>query len=207
MTNSKKKQIRNTIALICAVCLSGSLTTGCGASPASADDQVVELPTPAASDSTAPSQPETAPDGTGDPSAQSGADPVQPDANSGETEGRWHVFSPDVAAAVDADFAGDIRKIEGNTFYISETKNIILEYGSLSSSSVASGVTVPDSDLIPVVYDENTHFCLRTIYNGETHEDSDASAQDLELTREVELKGSFEDDVFHASEVRILKIS
>ena len=70
-----------------------------------------------------------------------------------------------------------------------------------------SGVTVPDSDLIPVVYDENTHFCLRTIYNGETHEDSDASAQDLELTREVELKGSFEDDVFHASEVRILKIS
>ena len=64
MTNSKKKQIRNTIALICAVCLSGSLTTGCGASPASADDQVVELPTPAASDSTAPSQPETAPDGT-----------------------------------------------------------------------------------------------------------------------------------------------
>lgn len=33
MTNSKKKQIRNTIALICAVCLSGSLTTGCGASP------------------------------------------------------------------------------------------------------------------------------------------------------------------------------
>ncbi len=207
MTTSKKKQIRNTIALICAVCLSGALTTDCGASPASADDQVVELPAPAASDSTAPSQPETTPDDTGDPSAQSDTEPVQDDANSGDTEGRWHVFSPDVAAAVDADFAGDICKIEGNTFYISETQTILLEDSSVVSSSAASGVTIPDSDLIPVVYDENTHFCLRTIYNGETHEDADASAQDLELTRAVELKGSFEDDVFHASEVRILKIS
>lgn len=204
-----KKKMQNAIRLFCTACLSGILATGCGTAPASADGQVAALPSSADSGSTAPSQPETSPDSTAaDNSGDTpNAETTQADTGSDNTDGRWHVFPPDVAAAVDADFAGDVRKIGENTFYIAEEQIMLLEDGSIAGSSPASDVTVPESDLVQVAYDETTHFYLWTIYNGETHEDTEASSQDLALTQSVELKGSFENDVFHASEVRIIKVS
>ena len=66
---------------------------------------------------------------------------------------------------------------------------------------------VPDSDLLKVVYDDNTRFYTRTIFNGgESYEDSESKADSLEIEDSVSLKGSIKDDVFYADEVRISKL-
>ena len=62
--------------------------------------------------------------------------------------------------------------------------------------------------LIHVVFDNNTHFYIRTIYNsGENYEDKDADFEDLKKQISVEMKGRFDNDVFHASEIRLSKFS
>ena len=127
-----------------------------------------------------------------------------PQENSG---GRWQVFDQDTAAAVDADFTGQVWKIEDTTFYIVEVKTVVLEDGSLVSSHPSSNAEIPDSDLIQVVYDENTHFYIRSIYDGGArYEDKDSGAQDLEEYMSVDLKGSFKDNIFYANEVRLMKV-
>ena len=58
--------------------------------------------------------------------------------------------------------------------------------------------------LIHVVFDNNTHFYIRTIYNsGKNYEDKDADFEDLKKQISVEIKGRFDNDVFHASEIRL----
>ncbi len=122
------------------------------------------------------------------------------------TAGKWQVFEPEVAAAVDADFMGKIWKIEDDSFFITEKKVKILDDGSLTSSSPSSNADIPDSQLIHVVFDDNTYFCVRTIYeNGESHEEKDAGFQDLKEHMSVEMKGKFENDVFYATEIRLLE--
>jgi hypothetical protein len=49
---------------------------------------------------------------------------------------------------------------------------------------------------------------MRTVQgDGASHEDTDAGFSDLEKGVSVELKGYFEKDVFHAEEIRIVKVS
>ena len=118
--------------------------------------------------------------------------------------GRWQVLEPEAAAACDADFKGKVWKIGEDSFYIAETKVKLQEDGSLTSSTPSSKAPIPDSQLIQVVFDEDTYFYTRTIYdNGERHEDKEASFVYLQQYMRVDLKGKFENDIFHAREVRI----
>lgn len=138
------------------------------------------------------------------PSADDAKDMEKPEKN---TEGKWHVLDPEVAAAVDADFVGTIWHIAESAFSIAETKMQILDDGSLSSSSPSSNADIPDSQLVHVVVDDDTHFYMRTIYNnGKSYEDAEAEFQDLKEHISVEMKGKFENDVFYATEIRIIKI-
>ena len=121
-------------------------------------------------------------------------------------EGKWHVLEPEIAAAIDADFMGKVRKITEDSFFIAETKVKILDDGSLSTSSPSSSTDIPDSRLIQVVFDGNTQFYVGTSYGGEESYE-DAKFQDLEEHMPVKMKGMFEDDVFYATEIRILNVS
>lgn len=67
---------------------------------------------------------------------------------------------------------------------------------------------IPDSELVQVVFDESTRFYKRTIYNGgERYEDTDAAFQDIEKDQEISLRGSFENDIFHATEIQIVRVA
>ena len=65
----------------------------------------------------------------------------------------------------------------------------------------------PDADQIQVIFDANTRFYVRRIYeNGTGHEDVKARADALTEEMPVDLKGEFSDDVFYATEVRLIQI-
>ncbi len=89
-----------------------------------------------------------------------------------------------------------------------ETKAEILEDGSLSSTPPSSDADIPDSQLIQVMFDDTTYFYMRGICDdGENFEDVEAGFQDLKEKMSVDLKGSFKDGVFYATEIRMPKIS
>lgn len=124
-----------------------------------------------------------------------------------DAAGKWQVLEPEIAAAVDADFKGKVWKIEEDSFYIVETKVKILDDGSLATSTPSSNAPIPDSQLIQVVFDDDTTFLVRTIYdNGESHEDEEAGFEDLREHMAVDMKGHFEEDVFHATQIRLPEI-
>ena len=119
------------------------------------------------------------------------------------TAGKWQVLEPDVAAAVDADFLGKVWKIEEDSFFIAEKKVKILDDGSLSYSSPSSNADLLDTQLIHVVFEEDTRFYLKdTDENEEGHGNIEAGFQDLKEHMSVEMKGSFKNDEFHAAEIR-----
>lgn len=125
--------------------------------------------------------------------------------NTDNGNSRWHVLDPETAKLVDADFEGNVEKIEENAFFISETETEILEDGTMMASS-AVGTEIDGSDLLKVIYDDNTRFYTRTIYNGgESYEDNEAGVDSLELKDSVALKGIIKDDIFYADEIRIAK--
>ena len=117
--------------------------------------------------------------------------------------GKWKVLDPDTAAAVDADFLGKVWKIEEDSFFIVERKVKISEDGSLIYSSPSSDADIPDSQLIHVIFEEDTDFYMRNIDGDEeSHEYKEAGFQDLNEQMFVEMKGSFVNDVFYAAEIR-----
>lgn len=140
--------------------------------------------------------------------------PSNSEQNNGDTtaayngnSGKWHVLDPETAKLVDADFEGTVWKIGDGTFYISEESTEVMDDGSMVSTAASSDAAVADSDLLQVVYDNNTHFCIRTIYdNGARYEDSEATSGHLEQGASVSLKGTIKDDIFYAEEVRISKL-
>lgn len=198
-----REQLKKSIRLLGAICISSLLAAGCSSTPApDAGSQTVSLP----SDSTEPAE-------TGTPQYSTDTDtsdtaPAQDDTVSDNAEGKWHVLPPEVAAAVDADFEGIVWRIDDNSFYIAPTETEILEGGILSACGPSPDADLPDTELVSVVFDDSTHFFIRTIHNGgESYEDSDAAFQDIAKEQMVSLKGRFENDVFHATEIRIAKFS
>lgn len=119
------------------------------------------------------------------------------------TSGKWQVLEPDIAAAVNADFLGKVWKIEEDSFFIVKKEVKILEDGSLSYSSPSANADIPDSLLIHVMFEEDTSFYIRNIGgDGENQEYEEAGFQDLKEYMSVEMKGSFVNDAFHATEIR-----
>ena len=60
---------------------------------------------------------------------------------------------------------------------------------------------IPDSQLIHVTFEEDTSFYMRNV-DGENHEGKEAGYQDLNEHMFVEMKGSFVNDEFYATEIR-----
>ena len=119
------------------------------------------------------------------------------------TTGKWQILESDVAAAVDADFLGKVWKMEEDSFFIVEKEVKILEDGSLSYSSPSSSADIPDSQLIHVIFEEDTAFYIRSNDgDGENQEYTQAGFQELKEHMSVEMKGSFVNDEFHATEIR-----
>lgn len=206
-----RKKVKTKMMVLGAVCMLCMTATACGAKDGENNTQEAE-------ESSAPTQAdeETENEST-DPSSTDSNEDQNTSADSTVTEtdnteeiaesnnGRWHVVDPEIAKQIDADFEGNVKKIEGNAFFISETVTEITEDGFLMTMSAAEDV--PDSDLLKVVYDDNTRFYTRTIFNGgESYEDSESKADSLEIEDSVSLKGSIKDDVFYADEVRISKL-
>lgn len=175
-----RTNLKKVTVLFSAICILGALATGCSPNPAPATKTVAE--------------------DTGN-----GAGTQKPQENAG---GKWHVLEPEIAAAVDADFMGKVWHIAEGAFSIAETNVKLLDDGSIASSSPSSNAKIPDSQLVHVIFNDDTLFYIRTISdNGESYEDTEAGFGDLREHMSVEMKGSFEKDVFHATEVRIVKVS
>ena len=80
--------------------------------------------------------------------------------------------------------------------------------GSINSSSPSSNAPLKDSDLIPVIYTEDTKFYVRNISgDGGESVDTEGSFEDLELHMTIDMKGEFGSDGFHPSEIRMLRFS
>lgn len=202
-----RKQIPKVLTILSITCIFSLLAAGCNSAPApdTAANQVVDL-TASTPDNTEPSEPETTQEDADTNTSDTA--PAQNETGSANTEGKWHVLPPEIASVVDADFEGTVWKIDGNSFYIAEMTTEILDGSILLGSELSPDAEIPDSELIPVVFDANTHFYLRTIRDGgDSYEDTEAAFQDIEKNLTVEMKGSFENDVFHATEIRIVKVS
>lgn len=206
-----RKKVKTKMMVLGAVCMLCMTATACGTKDGENNTQEAE-------ESSAPTQADEGTENEStDPSSTDSNEDQNTSADSTVTEtdnteetaesnnGRWHVVDPEIAKQIDADFEGNVKKIEGNAFFISETVTEITEDGFLMTMSAAEDV--PDSDLLKVVYDDNTRFYTRTIFNGgESYEDSESKADSLEMEDSVSLKGSIKDDVFYADEVRISKL-
>ncbi|MCI8557960.1 MAG: hypothetical protein HFI19_09385 [Lachnospiraceae bacterium] len=120
----------------------------------------------------------------------------------------WSTLDQETAEAIDADFRGKVWKLEDGELYAAKCKVKVQEDGSINSSSPSSNAPLKDSDLIPVIYTEDTKFYVRNISgDGGESVDTEGSFEDLELHMTIDMKGEFGDDGFHPSEIRMLRFS
>lgn len=202
-----KQQLKKAASLLGALCLFNGMITGCSPAADSSDSSVNQMSelllTDDSGQADAP-ETETVQNTTGTADSENLPAP-ETAATSG---GNQDVLPPDVAAVVDADLVGEVWKIKEDSFYIAEEYIEILDDGSILSQSPSTETDIPDSELVLVVFDENTHFYMRTIYDGgESYKDTEASFQDIVKHLSVEMKGQFENNVFHADEIRIVKVA
>lgn len=205
-----KNKLKKMILLLTAVSVLSLAAMGCSSDPVSGQDTKpvsAETETPAndpedMSDSEAEENNMKDPEAAAEPSENGSGQPE--DQNDG---GKWHVYDPELAKQLDADFECMVWELKEDSFYAAEIHNEILDDGSILSAGPSSQSTLDDSELFQVVYDDNTHFCIRNIYdNGKRYEDSEAGPEDLEVYSSCDLKGYFENDIFYASEIRIQKV-
>ncbi len=212
MKNKLKKLIL-LLTVTSALCLTAM---GCSSDPVSGQDPGL-VPTGAETDKPEDmantETPEDIPDAGTEENTKDPAAAAEPSDNtSGQSQdqsdgGKWHVLDPELAKELDADFECMVWELKEDFFYAAEMHTEILEDGSLLTSSPSSESTLDDSELFQVVYDDNTHFYVRNIYdNGDRYEDTEAGPKDLEVYSDCDLKGYFEDDIFYASEIRISKV-
>lgn len=199
------------IALLSVTGILAGLSAGCGSGPApdaraASDSEIVMIQ---GTDVSA-SQDMTQGASQGASAAQGSSQGDPQNGTQGEENvsgGKWQVLDPKTAAVVDADFLGVVWKLDTDSFYIVEEKVEILEDGSILGGSPSEGAEIPDSELIQVVFDENTHFYIRNIKDGgKSYEDTEAGFQDIVEYASVDLKGQFQEDIFYADEVRINKV-
>lgn len=103
---------------------------------------------------------------------------------------------------------GEITELGDGQFTI---KKFILETGEDGTEMMAAPAEGAEDDgtfeTLTVLYDENTHFYKRTIRNGGAdYEDEESSAEKLEKGMQTDLKGNYEGEMFHASEVQIVEV-
>lgn len=109
-------------------------------------------------------------------------------------------------SAEEENLVGDVSETGNMQFVVTEAVTEEMEDGSYVMAIAADGADDSEFNHVTVVYDEDTVFYIRTIYdNGARHEDSDASAKDLKTGASVDILGYYEDggNQFHASRVQI----
>lgn len=206
-----KTKLKKVIVLLSAACMLTALAAGCGSGSTSATKTAAKQAGevfPEERNDTPPAASTGNAENVADTEDTGNTENTENVADTENAEGKWHVLDPETAAAVDADFEGTVWHIAEDAFSIAETKTQILDDGSLVSSSPSSKANIPDSQLIHVVVDDDTYFYIRIISgNGEHYEDTEAGFGDLEEHMSVEMKGAFENDVFYATEIRMIKFS
>lgn len=120
----------------------------------------------------------------------------------------WATLDSETAEAIDADFRGKVWKLEDGELFVAQCKVKVQKDGSINSSSPSSNAPLKDSDLIPVIYTEDTKFYVRIVSgDGGESQDVEGSFADMELHMTIDMKGEFGNDGFHPSEIRMLKFS
>lgn len=156
--------------------------------------------------------------GTGDASSASGnagqqetvqeetvqEETAQEDMTQGLSGQQEETQTNSVSESGEPDLSGEIREISDQTFVLNE---IIEEEGEGGTEIAALPLDEAEMNLITAVWDENTRFTRRTIKNGGAdYEDSESSPEALETGAMVNLWGSYEGDVFRASQVRLTEV-
>ncbi len=152
---------------------------------------------------------------TKEPAAQSGEEPEDAlrggesgkEAKEQETEEK----NPDADASTQAgteELYGNILEIGEKQFIVSEiTVTTEVVGGSEAEVMVVGAPGNEEINKITVVYDEATVFTKRTIWDGGEHyEDAAATGESLAVDLTAEMKGSYEGDVFHATEIRLVEV-
>lgn len=151
--------------------------------------------------------------GTGGASSASGStgqqeavqeETAQEDMTQGRSGQQEETQTNSVSESGEPDLSGEIREISDQTFVLNE---IIEEEGEGGTEIAALPLDEAEMNLITAVWDENTRFTRRTIKNGGAdYEDSESSPEALETGAMVNLWGSYEGDVFRASQVRLTEV-
>lgn len=130
---------------------------------------------------------------------EAGGDTEQPDSQEKEPED--DTKAPVLAAA---ELYGDILEIGDGQFTISEIT--VEEYGE--GEVMVMGAPGNDSvNKITVTYDEDTVFTKKKIWDGgESYEEREGTSADLKEDFTVEMKGSYEGDIFHAAEIMVVEV-
>ena len=106
----------------------------------------------------------------------------------------------------DKDLYGDIWEVGDGQFTVTEIYNEKFEDGSEIMASPAEEAA-GEAPKITVVYDEKTKFIRQTIRDGgASHEEKEGTAADLEKGLTAEMNGSYEGDIFHATEILIVEV-
>lgn len=104
------------------------------------------------------------------------------------------------------DLYGDIWEVGEGQFTVTE---IYMETGEDGGEIMVapSGETAGDMPKITVVYDDDTRFVKKKIWNGGAdYEENEGSAADLKKGLTAEMNGGYEGDVFHATEILIVEV-
>ena len=204
----KKKRIF--MVMIMVIIMTG--TAGCGSGTKDADQ--TESSTVAAEDLLTPPEeggdgekPEEMPpeksEAGGEDEQAAGQENGEGEPVSGTEEGnKFHYIKED------KDLYGDICEIGENQFTVTEIYVETDEDGGTIMVEVAEGTGAQEeAPKITVVYDENTKFVKQKIWDGGAgHEEREGSAADLQKGFTAEMNGSYEGDVFHATEILIVEV-
>ncbi len=110
---------------------------------------------------------------------------------------------------MEPDLYGDISEISDGQFTVNE---VIVETKEINGTVVDTMASAAPGyedmmDTITVVYDENTVFTKKTIWDGGArYEEKKASPADMEKGLTAEMKGSYEEDIFHATEILLVEV-
>lgn len=202
---SKKKWIFITTVMITMILG----ITGCGKSTEDADQagaSVVEAEDLPTSEDEAESQ-----EGMNhEESEAGGADAQAPGQESGEGEPAPAAESGKEFHYIeeDKDLYGDIWEIGDGQFTVIEIYTDKTEDGGDIMVLPADGTGAQEeAPKITVAYDENTKFIKKKIWDGgANYEEREGTAADLKKGLTAEMKGSYEGDVFHATEILIVEV-
>ena len=183
-----KRRLQKWIVLTGLVCMMGLGIYGCGTSKGTEENQE-----PA--EETEENQPEE----EGKETEGSEPEAVPEDQAAGQSgAGEWKESEEDLT--------GDILELGEMQFTVVKLVSEDMEDGSATLIAPAEGADGSDFDQVTVLYDENTRFRLRTIYDGGArYEDSEASPKDLKAEAMVLVWGTYEEngETIRAEQIQI----